>query len=870
MADERTQLVTSGSSFRHPNYKKHRKGDKQRKDYDDVNEVSLLCSYRLGVIICCTFSMTITFAAQASMSSAMVCMIEDPLPALQVDNSSNWTALDAVFTYTNLTSSNVTDDKWKFNWDKTTQGWALSSFFVGYYVSQLPSGIAAARYGAKKVVVIGLILTSVFQLLTVPAAYYGAGWLYADRILVGIIDGFLYAPTFALVGQWTPRHETSLLFGIVGMGMELGDMCAFGVSLFSCEIPIQGGWPFVFYTLSGIGLLIAAAFIIFVSDSPFENTLMSDKEVKFIAQSIPKVEEKSAAALTSIPVKEILKSAPVWAIVVSQIGSDWMYYFIVTVSPTYLKDVIRLSSLEINIISGLPFLGIIPTIYLSGYLSDRVVTRGVVSNTTVRKVNDGFCKLIPAGILIAMGFLPEGSVGGAFGLNFVGAMALGFAYVSWMANPVDLAPAYTGFIVGVCEVGAVWVGIVVPIVVETITDDKSREKWQLAFYISAGLQVFCYAFYLMFASGELQPWAFSSYKHAYQGLGNEEVDGLLKNKMTPAGSNETVDSVSDAKRRAKDEESQRLIMSLSLSLGGFRGTLSYEEEVQAEQERRRKEYAEGPTLVYYGSAQTDGKLESGFAETNLRTHNECKTLVSVGVQVYASDMNTPSPETSGDYTQSRPRGLRHLPPVEHGRGDLAVVSTPLLTSSHLNSSSSPQHNEGKIKAIASDLISSFKASTSLEKSLENSQNTSSIMEPTDEISESVDLGRHLETHAIKTDGVSLWEEINQADAASGLLKQKEKSEVHSKKPSFFRRLFRSGRSRSNPDLAEEESAADEVDGGDVILFEGSPWATKSFESATSKRKTSVKGKKVDKRPLNKEDEQSLMTHRQDGLKNNNF
>ncbi|XP_059142084.1 sialin-like [Physella acuta] len=562
MADERTHLIASGS-YRHANYN----GYSDEIDLkEDGEKVSLCGSYRLAVILCCTFSMTITFAAQASMSSAMVCMMLDT-------NTYNWTSTNWTMTAnsntTNWTTAQIVvmeeslNDPWKFNWDKTSQGWALSSFFVGYYISQLPSGIAAARFGAKRVVVIGLIFTSIFQLLAVPAAYFDVAWLYADRVLAGAIDGLLYAPTFALVGQWTPRHETSLLFGIVGMGMELGDMCAYVVSLYSCEIPIQGGWPFVFYTLSGMGLLISALFIVFVTDSPFDNALISEKEIQFIAQSVPRAGNKSKEALSSIPVKEILKSMPVWAIVVSQIGSDWMYYFMVTVSPTFLKDVIRLSSFEINLLSGLPFLGIIPTIYLSGYLSDKIVAKGIFSNTTIRKINDGVCKLVPAAALIAMGFLPEGSTAASFVLNTVGAMALGFCYVSWMANPVDLAPAYTGFIVGVCEVGAVWVAIVVPILVDTITEDKSRETWQLAFYISAGLQVFCYIWYLLFGSGELQDWAFNKEQH----------DKLLKKDLqnNVETSVDLMDSLSKTKKSAQNFIS-------TLSLGEFKGTASYEQE----------------------------------------------------------------------------------------------------------------------------------------------------------------------------------------------------------------------------------------------------------------------------------------------------
>ncbi|XP_012941515.1 sialin [Aplysia californica] len=579
-------------------------------------KVPVCCSYRMGVIICCTCSMTVTFATQASMSSAMVCMLEDTDPGTyNLTDTGN----------TSHSINNYTlpgeDDPWKFDWDKTTQGWVLSALFMGYYISQLPSGVASARFGPKRVVVIGLILVSIFQVLAVPAARLGLGWLYADRAITGLIDGFLYAPTFALVGQWTPRYETSLLFGIVGMGMELGNMFSYGASTVSCEIDIQGGWPFVFYIMAAFGLLTSVMFVVLVSDSPFNNKFISKKEVSYIANTVPKMDDNDDTALIRIPVKEILKSMPVWAIVVSQIGSDWLYYMLISVGPMYLKDVIKLSDFEVNLLSGLPFMATIPAIYLAGYVCDKLVVNKVLTNTQVRKINDAVCKLIPAGVLLAFCFLPEGSTAAAAVLNTIAATALSFSYVSWMANPVDLAPAYTGFIVGVCEVGAVWVAIVVPIFFDSITINKERSEWQLAYYITVGLQFFSLFFYCVFASGELQPWALHTYKHKYEQLpGNNNDEDEDKNKQKMLGFSEpgtsysghsgSLDSVGEEKKKARKNDDLMATLAASLvetlpdvEADGLRDPSS--------QPRSRSNTQQAVVIMYSAPADDDVKLESG-------------------------------------------------------------------------------------------------------------------------------------------------------------------------------------------------------------------------------------------------------------------
>lgn len=40
-----------------------------------------------------------------------------------------------------------------------------------------------------------------------------------------------------------------------------------------------------------------------------------------------------------------------------------------------------------------------------------------------------------------------------------------------------------------------------------LVQDKTREQWQVVFYISAGFYLFGSVFYSIFGSGEVQPWA---------------------------------------------------------------------------------------------------------------------------------------------------------------------------------------------------------------------------------------------------------------------------------------------------------------------------------------------------------------------------
>ena len=68
----------------------------------------------------------------------------------------------------------------------------------------------------------------------------------------------------------------------------------------------------------------------------FVNTHFQNVGVVFLTQN-------------TIPIRSILTSVPVWAIVVSQTGSDWLYYLLITVMPSFMEEVMKLPNTSVTI-----------------------------------------------------------------------------------------------------------------------------------------------------------------------------------------------------------------------------------------------------------------------------------------------------------------------------------------------------------------------------------------------------------------------------------------------------------------------------------------------------------------------------------------
>ena len=57
-------------------------------------------------------------------------------------------------------------------WDKTTQGWILSAFYLGFGSTQALGGILAGRYGGKLVLFLGHVILTIATILTPVAARF--------------------------------------------------------------------------------------------------------------------------------------------------------------------------------------------------------------------------------------------------------------------------------------------------------------------------------------------------------------------------------------------------------------------------------------------------------------------------------------------------------------------------------------------------------------------------------------------------------------------------------------------------------------------------------------------------------------------------
>jgi len=377
----------------------------------------------------------------------------------------------------------------EYGWDTATQGWVLSSFFVGYLLTQLVGGWCAARIGGRALLTFGVLWWSVFTLLTPLAASRSFGALIGARIGMGLGEGVAFPAIYQLLGRWIPLQERARAAALNGSGIPLGTVAA---TLLTPWLADRFGWPSVFHVCGVAGFLWYALWRFTSSERVEDAPGIHPSEIAYIrAHILP------TAAKLQVPWRRILRSGAVWVLVFNHFCSNWGFYVILSWLPRYFADVHGLDLKGTGYASLLPWVVMFAMANVGAQLADGLLRRGR-SVTFVRKLMQSVGFFGAAGALLAIG--QAHTVPLAIALMCV-ALGLGsFALSGFGSNHLDIAPRYAGALMGLSNTAGTLPGVIGVAVTGYIL--AATGSWPLVLGIAAGLYVAGAVTWLLFATGE--------------------------------------------------------------------------------------------------------------------------------------------------------------------------------------------------------------------------------------------------------------------------------------------------------------------------------------------------------------------------------
>jgi len=256
-------------------------------------------------------------------------------------------------------------------------GVVFSAFVLGYALTQPLAGRFADRYGAYRVIALGILWWSVLTAITaaIPATFSGAFMtLLAARFMLGVGESVIFPASNRLVANWVPSHERGLANGLVFAGVGIGAGVA---PPLITTVMLEHGWRWAFFATAGIGVAALIVWLLAARDSPARHFMVKPAELDYILAGGTTQATTSEAARpdTVAPWRSIICNRQVILLTLSYFCFGYVAYIFFSWFFVYLSTVRGLDLKSSGVYGMLPFIAMAVASPVGGWISDRLTVR---------------------------------------------------------------------------------------------------------------------------------------------------------------------------------------------------------------------------------------------------------------------------------------------------------------------------------------------------------------------------------------------------------------------------------------------------------------------------------------------------------------
>ncbi|XP_025772930.1 sodium-dependent phosphate transport protein 1-like [Puma concolor] len=287
---------------------------------------------------------------------------------------------------------------------------------------------------------------------------------------------------FSVLNQWRPdpaarKEETRIPFVQMDNQFSPGKgACGCGVSLL---------WFLLFY------------------DDPKTHPCISVSEKNYILSSLN--QQQSSSRTRSLPIKAMIKSLPLWAIVFGSFAFHWTNNIVLFYTPTFVDSNLHVNVKENGLLSAFPYLFAWSFGILAGHAADFFLSRNILRLNSIRKLFSTLGLFLPPFFGLCLVHLSFTFYSTIVFLILTGSTG-SFCMAGLLINVLDIAPSYYGFLKGVTNVIGMIGGLISSILCGMILNENPESGWFKIFFLTAGVNVTGLLFCLIFGKAEIQDW----------------------------------------------------------------------------------------------------------------------------------------------------------------------------------------------------------------------------------------------------------------------------------------------------------------------------------------------------------------------------
>ncbi|MBD8521974.1 MFS transporter [Lysinibacillus sp. FSL R7-0073] len=345
--------------------------------------------------------------------------------------------------------------------DASSTGIILSAFFLGYAIMQIPGGWLADKFGAKRILLMAVIMWSIFTGLTAIAWSLTA--MIVIRFLFGIGEGGFQPSSSKIIATIFPKEERGRAMSIM---LTSGGIVSLIVPLLAAYLLGTIGWRMMFIIIGAIGAIIAYLYWKYIE--------------------LPKAETADAAETGSpavkVSFKELLKTPLMWNLIIAYFCIYAVNWGLVSWIPTYLQKNRGLDLMSIGWAQTIPAITTIIGVYGSGYIIDKL-PKGME-----KVLGSISCAVI--GLLLYLMFTAKTVT------LFIGYQTVVSIFIAFVITllPVivlkKLPSSITGSAMGIANTGGQLAGFVTPMAIGFMVD-AFNGSFDAAFWMLIGFALIC-------------------------------------------------------------------------------------------------------------------------------------------------------------------------------------------------------------------------------------------------------------------------------------------------------------------------------------------------------------------------------------------
>jgi MFS family permease len=359
-------------------------------------------------------------------------------------------------------------------------GLVFSAFTLAYGLFEIPTGHWADRIGSRRVLTRISLWWSLFTALTGACGNFGS--LLVVRFLFGAGEAGAYPNAARIFARWFPAHERGRAQGMLQFAALIGGAAA---PVMAAYMIAAVGWRATFAIFGSIGVIWAAAFVVWFRDSPAEHRRVNDAELALIGTSHAKSHEHSA-----IPWKAVLNNRSILMLGIIMTCASCNSYIYFSWFPTYLEKGREVTSERAGWLSTFVLVGAAAGNLGGGWLADRIMRKSR-NPMRARRWMGTTAYVLGAGLLM-IGMLLDSAEATSTWLA-ISCLVLQSTLANWWSCAIEVSGRHVGALFGLMNGMGVFGAMASQFFFGFFSDWRKaagyvgREQWDPAFYIVVGV-----------------------------------------------------------------------------------------------------------------------------------------------------------------------------------------------------------------------------------------------------------------------------------------------------------------------------------------------------------------------------------------------